>query len=470
MLRFFFTSLIFSLYATYAYAGIIEESGWLAFGDLRGYIEPCGCDPDADLGGIQRDAVFLQKERAVNGSLFLFNLGNNVPVNPDDEVHKTPVILAAIRDLKADAVLFNELERLSYLRMPAQFYGTPYVVSNLKVPAEFSQIKTHVKTRGIYVTGFVESETSKTSGAPFLAFSQKIVRQWKFEATGLNERVLLFNGSEATLAKIQALKFFQLIISSNQRLLTAVVGPEEKENEKLLNRLNGKVRMVPVGGQGFLRGGVLLQKKAQSLEQLLKGTACADGAKGILGRCGSGSLTSKTEMTGIEAVTWLTKAYALPSSLDKLYAEYQRASEKVFLSKAEQRKKDLSSSPFVGSEACKSCHSKEYKAWSESKHAHAMDVLVRVNKDRDPECVSCHVLGYSEKGGFVDQKSSPQFAHVNCENCHGSRKDHIANPTVAHPWRGKSKEVCTTCHHGTHTSNFKFEEYWPKIKHGQKAN
>ncbi|MFN3075726.1 MAG: hypothetical protein ABT940_02370, partial [Alphaproteobacteria bacterium] len=41
-------------------AAALDDDGWLAFGDLRGYIEPCGCDPSTDLGGLRRLAVLLR--------------------------------------------------------------------------------------------------------------------------------------------------------------------------------------------------------------------------------------------------------------------------------------------------------------------------------------------------------------------------------------------------------------------------
>ena len=34
---------------------------WVAYGDIRGHIEPCGCDPQTDLGGVLRLSNLLQK-------------------------------------------------------------------------------------------------------------------------------------------------------------------------------------------------------------------------------------------------------------------------------------------------------------------------------------------------------------------------------------------------------------------------
>ena len=54
------------------------QNRWLAFGDIRGHIESCGCDPLTDLGGLNRLEYFLQLETKVNQPFLLFNLGNNL--------------------------------------------------------------------------------------------------------------------------------------------------------------------------------------------------------------------------------------------------------------------------------------------------------------------------------------------------------------------------------------------------------
>jgi hypothetical protein len=89
---------------------------------------------------------------------------------------------------------------------------------------------------------------------------------------------------------------------------------------------------------------------------------------------------------------------------------------------------------FVGSKKCKMCHMKEWKSWSETKMANAFDVLkpgeraeakkaagLDPDKDytKDEECISCHVTGYGQEGGFTDIESTPDLAGVGCEMCHG---------------------------------------------------
>lgn len=89
---------------------------------------------------------------------------------------------------------------------------------------------------------------------------------------------------------------------------------------------------------------------------------------------------------------------------------------------------------YIGSNKCRPCHIKEYRSWSETKMAKALDVLkpgqredVKVaagldpNKDysKDATCLACHTTGYGKPGGFVDIETTPDLAGVGCETCHG---------------------------------------------------
>ena len=93
---------------------------------------------------------------------------------------------------------------------------------------------------------------------------------------------------------------------------------------------------------------------------------------------------------------------------------------------------------YVGSKICDDCHDEEYKIWSKglngepSKHAHAYATLQHppnkrgnIPRNFDPECISCHVVGWNPqkyfpyKSGFVSLETTPELKDVGCENCHG---------------------------------------------------
>jgi len=92
---------------------------------------------------------------------------------------------------------------------------------------------------------------------------------------------------------------------------------------------------------------------------------------------------------------------------------------------------------YIGSNACKSCHLKEYKSWSNTKLATATEVLkpgsARETKKKigvdplkdytgDAKCLKCHTTGYGEKGGFKSLSETPHLAGIGCEACHGPGK------------------------------------------------
>ena len=88
------------------------------------------------------------------------------------------------------------------------------------------------------------------------------------------------------------------------------------------------------------------------------------------------------------------------------------------------------SEEYAGAKKCKVCHIKIYKSWRETPHAKAMESLepgVKTEEKRkagldagkdysnDPACIACHTTG-----------SSPSFAGIQCEACHGPGKSYSA--------------------------------------------
>lgn len=451
---------IFMGSASHAVAAPLAADGWLAFGELRGYYEPCGCDPDADLGGVERQIALLERERALQPRLHVFSLGNNLPTHPS-ESYKTPSLLAALKRMNLSAYLVNELEYNALLEKQTKFSALPLVLSNAR--AALPGVKPVVSDRGVAVFGFLYRSSFKQS---LKAADNALLASWKKIAPKDAERILLFSGDDVQLSFFKRSSWFSEIISANDTPLDRIVGPDEKIDEgKLLRRPSG-VRMVPVGGQGILRGGILTQKKAPLLKDLLLGEC--SGSSPDPAKCTpqnpSGLLRTEELL-----VSWLDKSYrGLSSTLDDVSKTYVKAGQDRFSDLVGERKKQLTDTRYAGSEACKSCHADAYEIWRKSGHAHAFATLQKQNRAKDPQCVSCHVVGFHEKGGFVSQEDSPQFANVQCENCHGPRKEHTTDSSLKPQGIPLAKEVCTSCHQGTHSSNFDYKLYWEKIKHSVK--
>ena len=149
---------------------------------------------------------------------------------------------------------------------------------------------------------------------------------------------------------------------------------------------------------------------------------------------------------------------------------------------------------FAGSAACGECHAEAFEVWENTGHATALTTLEEATprRDSDPECLSCHVVGWAPQrfepfeGGFAGMDKTPQLAHQGCENCHGPAAAHTAvergdvRASTAERDRlraelvlsidtpaGREKVInnCLECHDLDNSPQFDFDEYWPAVEH-----
>lgn len=155
---------------------------------------------------------------------------------------------------------------------------------------------------------------------------------------------------------------------------------------------------------------------------------------------------------------------------------------------------------FIGSAACADCHTEATEVFEETPHAHALDTLRNLDPPRhfDPECVSCHVVGwnpqkyYPYSSGYFGVEETPQMFHQGCENCHGPGAAHVAAESgdvdateeqidkLREDMRlrlvdnegnmegqvlGPVVKNCMECHDLDNSPDFDFQEYWPEVEH-----
>jgi hypothetical protein len=101
---------------------------------------------------------------------------------------------------------------------------------------------------------------------------------------------------------------------------------------------------------------------------------------------------------------------------------------------------------YVGSKVCAGCHEHIAAGWQQSGHAHAFESLKKSGQENIPGCVRCHVTGYEQTGGFIDQELTPLLAGVQCEECHGPGRDHAAAREKGTILFGPGVETCRRCH------------------------
>ena len=221
-----------------------------------------------------------------------------------------------------------------------------------------------------------------------------------------------------------------------------------------------------MGGQGILRSGSLTMSEAKTIDSIFNKPAKDCTPQSGITAVSGANCNAGTNLFGKEfsRVTWLKKPTEAGHVLAEFYAAFNKEVAAQFNADGASRVAALKNSPFAGSASCASCHAEVHKTYSESRHAHAMKTLVNKGKHEDPECVVCHSVGADKIGGFVSIKDSPQFANVQCESCHGPRKEHTLNPSIKST-DDSANQGCVSCHNRQHSPNFNRETYWEKIKH-----
>lgn len=127
----------------------------------------------------------------------------------------------------------------------------------------------------------------------------------------------------------------------------------------------------------------------------------------------------------------------------------------------------LSTDHYNGSLVCSTCHADAYRSWGLTFHAVALYSLKEEGQREDPKCVGCHVTGYGAATGYVDMKTTPELAHVGCEQCHGIAGGHgklrppIKDPAAAYG------PTCVACHDKGHSIGFSVEKGLPLAAHGK---
>jgi len=109
--------------------------------------------------------------------------------------------------------------------------------------------------------------------------------------------------------------------------------------------------------------------------------------------------------------------------------------------------------------ACKMCHKEQVAAWEKWPMASSWDNLSDEEKLKE-ECISCHVTGYGEPGGFVSEEETPDMVGITCEACHGPAGAHMKIPAKDAEGRAASMSEpdeanCLQCHIEEGNPNFK---------------
>jgi len=141
---------------------------------------------------------------------------------------------------------------------------------------------------------------------------------------------------------------------------------------------------------------------------------------------------------------------------------------------------------YVGSKKCEPCHEISYDIWRKTGHAKAWQTLLELEIPRnfDPECISCHVIGWHPtkyfpyQGGFLSEAETPHLIDVGCEACHGPGEKHVQaemgsdfelqrkyQKAMVITLEESKQWQCASCHDLDNSPDFDFDTYWPIVQH-----
>ena len=117
---------------------------------------------------------------------------------------------------------------------------------------------------------------------------------------------------------------------------------------------------------------------------------------------------------------------------------------------------------YVGSDACKGCHEKEYRSFmTYAKKATSFKNIERVRKGLTKEelkvCYYCHTTGYGKPGGFISEEKTPHLKNAGCEVCHGPGEFHIKKKDSSYIKKHLTTEDCEACHTSERIKSFRYK-------------
>ena len=403
-------------------------------GNTLGELKPCGCAKEEDQGGFERRSTYLKQVFKDSRNTLLVDTGDNFKEASTQGKIKARYIMQAMSKSNYDAVIPGDKDLVygeSFLNNHMPF---PWLLSNAEL-VKMSPPKTRIKTLENGLTVAILALID-----PDLYYGTK------------------HSGGNITDPKETAKKLIKQLTTSKHIDLVVLLTHMKREKAISMLQLNG----VDVVINGHIK------KDSDIIDMThIKRNGKIFVQPGPRGQK-MGELSIRIDNKGGKSfeqrMIRLDSNIKPDSKMIKWYKDYNKEVEDLFFISLESRKTERGKKKVYASEqACVTCHPSEHKTWIMSRHSHAYETLNRVNKAFDPECLSCHVTGWGEYGGFISEVDTPKLKNVQCEVCHSPRLDHIKN--LGRNLEVDAKKACNNCHVKNHSPNFNFLEYWEKIKH-----
>ena len=441
-------------------------------GELDGYIEPCGCTgKENQKGGLSRRQNFLDAMRTAGWPVVAVDLGSQVKRFGRQAEVKYQSIADGLRQLGYTGIGFGPAD----LRLPAEELvaavasvgtePTPFLSANVGLLGLDANITP--RFRVVEIGGLRIGITAVLGDS---------------KAGGIRNDAIEIAPAESALAEIAAL--LQQGNCDHQVLLSWATPEETRSLAAAYPQFD---IVVTAGGAD--------EPPAQLPELPNGGRLVELGHKGMYA-VAVGFFPGSDQPFRSQRVP-LDARWGEAREMIQLLASYQRQLESLGLEGLGlTAMRHPTGRRFAGSAACSDCHAYAYEVWEGSSHAVALTTLEEQDprRDGDPECLSCHVVGWAPQrfepfeGGFLSMAKTPHLAHNGCENCHGPAAAHAAVErgdvraslaerdrlreelvlTLGTP-EGKQRAVnnCLECHDLDNSPQFDFDEYWPSVDHSE---
>ncbi len=439
-------------------------------GQQRGFIEPCGCTGLTNQkGGLVRRHTLTRELTERGWPIVPVDVGNQVRrFGPQAEI-KFQVTIEGLKQMGYQAIAFGPDDLrlsaggLASLTIGEGSNGSEFVSANTAIfDPEFTPryliVEAAGRTIGITaVLGEVEQARITSDEIVKQPADEALQSVWpELAAADCDLYVLLAHTSiDESIRLAQAFPYFDVVVTAGGADEPPYQADPIPETDSIL---------VQVGGKGM--------------------------HVSVVGYFGDDDERLRYQRVPLDA------RFEDSREMMTLLASYQEQLKALGLEGLEVRPiPHPSGDAFVGSEACKDCHQKEYDIWKNTSHSYALDSLVypneRVEVPRhfDPECLSCHVVGWNPQmhfpyvSGYLSLAATPHMQHVGCETCHGPGAGHVdaetlhaANDELLKKFRervrlplSEAERKCMECHDLDNSPDFHapgaFEYYWGQVEH-----
>ena len=462
-------------------------------GRQKGYIEPCGCITlERQKGGLMRRHTVQKILKARGWETVSIDAGNQVRRvgnQPEIKLRRTFEALCSPQNMDYDVIGIGPDD----LKLPAIELGqamsnnstpekNPFTCANVQIFGDstsnaFRIIERNNKKIGItMVLGDEHLDASQQQFVETIPMEKSLVPVVaQMEAAGCDLKVLVaFTKLEECRELGKKFPFDVLVTAGGAGDPT--LHPEVIEGE------NHATSMIQVGVKGMYVG--------------------------LVGFFSEGLAKPTIKYERVE----LDHRYEDSSEIKEVFKAYQAELKDRWLANTLDEirpRKHPSGHTFVGSDTCNDCHDEEFEIWENGvdgdggPHAEATkdlrknpnDNRVWVQRHYDPECMSCHAVGWNPQkffpyeSGLLDVEKDTHLHENGCENCHGPGSAHVAiqqavndGKNVDEALRNRLQQemvvtlkesrdgACKVCHDLDNSPDFLkeggFDKYWPKIKHG----